>query len=155
MSRTLAGNVTGKAAHGHDDIFESIPAGNIIDEMIDTIKYYAEQKRVNMTWAVSKKGTACLFCKLAFKLHKKQASVKDMFMTYVSIADSKNPVDEAQEIETGEIPAILDRSSKMTVRVNPEIIGAARQLVKTPFSMSECEADYQERKDLHTMGNGG
>jgi len=155
MSRTLAGNLTGKAVHGIDDINSSVPAGNIIDEMIESIKFYAEQKRSNMTWAVSKKGTACLFCKAAFNLHKKQASVKDMFMTYVSVSDSKNPVDEAQEIETVEIPHILDRSEKMTFRVNPARNGGVRYAHQTNEMTAEYNADYQERKDLYTMGNGG
>jgi hypothetical protein len=110
MSRTLNGNLTGKAAHGADDINESIPAANIIDEMIEAIQFYAVQKRIQMTWAVAKKVTACLFCKAAFKLHKKQASVKDSFMAYVSIGDSSNPVDEA-EIEEIPEPAQLPASA--------------------------------------------
>jgi hypothetical protein len=138
MSRTLNGNLTGKAAHGAGDINESIPAANIIDEMIEAIQFYAEQKRIQMTCAVSKKGTACLFCKTAFRLHKKQASVKDAFMVYASIGDSDNPVDEA-EIETREIPE-------------------PAQLPASPFAMSaaiEYDEAYQESKDLYTMGMGG
>jgi hypothetical protein len=102
MTRTLAGNLTGKAAHGRDDIGESVRNGDIFDDLTASLRFALDQRRAQFTWTV-KKDMACLACRSAFKWHKTAHSIVDQIKSLSSIVEDARI--EAEQKENAEILA--------------------------------------------------
>lgn len=61
--------------------------GDIFEQMISAMKFKNTMKRNEIKWAQTNKKNACVFCKVAFKIHRGELDIFEQLTVLASIQD--------------------------------------------------------------------